>query len=100
MPERVERYGGDIELVRVAIAKQDTPPSAQVPDFSVHDKSKDPRYRWFVDRYGARCFELDALSPVILRSASRPDPVAARPGRMGARRHGGEGGEPSPCARY
>jgi len=28
---------------------------------------KDPRYRWFVSNYGDRCWELDALSPNILR---------------------------------
>ena len=25
-------------------------------------------YRWFADRYGQRCWELDALSPVVLRA--------------------------------
>lgn len=30
-------------------------------------KRRDSRYRWYVYRYGARCWELDALSPVVLR---------------------------------
>ena len=35
-----------------------------VPGFPAADKRADPRYRWYVGRYGARCWELDALSPV------------------------------------
>lgn len=67
LPERLERYGGNVEIVRVAIAEQDTTRKAAVPHFSAHDKAGDPRYGWFVNNYGFRCYELDALSPVILR---------------------------------
>jgi hypothetical protein len=35
--------------------------------FAAESKVGDSRYRWFVDRYGERCWELDALSPVVLR---------------------------------
>jgi hypothetical protein len=38
-----------------------------LPSFAADDKRKDPRYRWFVQRRGRRCWELDALSPVVLR---------------------------------
>jgi hypothetical protein len=31
------------------------------------DKVTDPRHCWFTERYGERCFELDALSPNVLR---------------------------------
>jgi hypothetical protein len=30
-------------------------------------KVKDTRYKWFVREYGNKCWELDALSPVVLR---------------------------------
>jgi hypothetical protein len=64
---RLARYGdgASIEIVRVAIAECDT--TAGVPSFSTHEKTKDPRYRWYLDNYGERCWELDALSPVVLR---------------------------------
>lgn len=68
IPRRLEEYGGNIELVRVAIAEQDTTAKAAVPHFSAHDKVLDPRYKWFVTTYGDRCHELDALSPVLLRN--------------------------------
>ncbi len=51
----------------MAIAEEDTKPEAGVPWFPASDKTKDPRHRWFVENYGAQCWELDALSPVILR---------------------------------
>ena len=68
LPERVMRYGGDIEFVRIAIAEQDTLETADVPYFAAGDKRNDPRYRWYVDGYGSRCWELDALNPVTLRA--------------------------------
>ena len=65
LPDRLERYGGDVDLVRVAIAEEDS--NAKVPWFPTDDKAKDPRYKWYVENYGTRCWELDALSPVVLR---------------------------------
>ena len=86
LPGRIDRYGGDIELERVAIAEQDTRERTGAPLLR-HDKAKDPRYRWFVERYGARCFELDALSPAILASAWRPKSCRGSTRRcMGSRR--------------
>lgn len=38
------------------------------PPLAADDKRGDPRYRWYVDRYGHRCFELDALDPNVLRT--------------------------------
>jgi hypothetical protein len=37
------------------------------PDFRAETKRRDPRYRWFVGNFGRRCWELDVLSPVVLR---------------------------------
>lgn len=67
LPERLERYGANAELVRIAIATQDTRRRAGVPHFSAHDKARDPRYSWFIANYGSRCHEIDALNPVLLR---------------------------------
>lgn len=64
IPRRIEKYDGVILLERVAITKADT----DIPHFSVHDKASDPRYGWFLrSDFGTRCYELDALSPVVLR---------------------------------
>src|SRR5262245_6760166 len=65
MPARLDRYGADIDLTRVALTADDTTPD--LPSFPAADKTKDPRYQWFVSRYGQRCWELDALNPVRLR---------------------------------
>jgi hypothetical protein len=67
LPERIRRYGGDIEIVRIAIAPEDTLPGADVPSFPASDKRRDPRYRAYVQNFGLRCWELDALKPTILR---------------------------------
>jgi hypothetical protein len=68
LPERLDRYGGNIDIVRCAIDVTDTAPVAGVPWFPASDKTKDPRHKWFIENYGTRCWELDALSPVILRN--------------------------------
>lgn len=65
LPDRLERYEGDATIIRVALDEQDVTPD--LPSFEVESKAKDPRYKWFVERYGRQCWELDALSPVILR---------------------------------
>jgi len=66
---RLDRYGNQstVDIVRVAISERDTTLEAHVPSFAASDKTKDPRYRWYVQNYGDRCWELDALSPTILR---------------------------------
>jgi len=74
IPARLVKYGaGDrLAITRLAITEPDT--RTGLPWFSVETKKGtagkkgDPRYRWFKDRYGDRCFELDALDPVLLRS--------------------------------
>jgi hypothetical protein len=70
LPERLARYGGDraglITLQRVALTADDfTDPD--LPSFGAETKSRDPRYRWFADTYGDRCWELDAMHPNTLR---------------------------------
>lgn len=67
LPERIERYGGDVEISRVAIDDADAS-SDDVPSFNVDTKTGDARHNWYVKQYGTRCWELDALSPAILRN--------------------------------
>jgi hypothetical protein len=35
--------------------------------FPTDSKQADPRWRWYRQRYGPRCWELDALDPRVLR---------------------------------
>jgi len=80
LPGRLMRYG-DIAMKqrgidrfwnsfsfrfdRVALIKSDT---ASLPSFDVETKKLDKRYRWFVDNYGAKAWELDAMNPNDLRN--------------------------------
>lgn len=65
LPHRISEYGGTIQLERLALIASDT--RSGLPSFNVETKAKDPRFGWYRIRYGLRCWELDALSPVILR---------------------------------
>ena len=66
LPKRIKEYNGDhIELKRIALTVEQTGP---LPSFPASDKRQDPRYKWFVDNYGDRCWELDAMDPRQLRS--------------------------------
>jgi hypothetical protein len=65
LPERLTRYGGQLTLRRIALTAEDIADPA-LPSFAA--KRTDSRYQWFVERYGQRCWELDALNPNILRA--------------------------------
>jgi hypothetical protein len=65
LPRRLDQYGADVVLERVALTKRDT--NSGLPEFAAEEKRGDPRYDWFVREYGQRCFELDALDPNDLR---------------------------------
>jgi len=67
LPERFARYGGTFDIQRIALNSRDTATGTSLPHFQADTKCKDPRYRWFRNRYGERCWEVDALSPVVLR---------------------------------
>lgn len=71
IPERLARYGGRADFARIALSPLDVARGTNIPHFDADTKAGDPRYRWFRDRFGARCWELDALSPVILRQRVR-----------------------------
>ncbi len=65
LPARLARYGGTQLLQRIAVLEMDT---AGLPHFDAATKSGDVRHRWFVERYGQRCWELDAMNPNDLRT--------------------------------
>lgn len=70
LPDRIDRYGGDVAIERVALKADDT---TNLPCFDVETKSGDARYRWFIERYGRECWELDAMPPPLLRERVRSE---------------------------
>jgi hypothetical protein len=65
IPTRLEAYGAEnFRISRVALTRADT---VGLPSFPASDKEKDPRYHWFIEHYGERCWELDAMNPNNLR---------------------------------
>jgi hypothetical protein len=68
LPTRLARYGGQVQLKRIAILKAD---HARLPHFGARTKAADARYRWFIGKYGRRCWELDAMDPNALRNRVR-----------------------------
>jgi hypothetical protein len=66
LPERLDRYGGAVYLHRIALVAADVRDPA-LPSFPAESKRGDSRYKWFARTYGADCWELDALHPVLLR---------------------------------
>lgn len=71
LPERLERYGGTVTLLRAAVTEDDVRNDRTLPDFPASDKTKDPRHRWFTENHGQRCVELDAMPPPDLRARVR-----------------------------
>jgi hypothetical protein len=65
LPKRLDRYEADIDLVRIALINNDL---FGLPSFDAATKKKDPRYKWYVANCGDLCWELDAMSPVDLRT--------------------------------
>lgn len=53
LPARLERYGGDAEIERVALTGADI--AGNLPSFLAATKRGDPRYAWFVRHHGPRC---------------------------------------------
>ncbi len=68
IPERLTKYGAYVDFSRLALTPGDTRlPDVAMTAFAAEDKRKDPRYKWFVSTVGRWCWELDALSPVLVR---------------------------------
>jgi hypothetical protein len=70
LPSRLERYGGKVELKRIALVEADLP---RLPGFEVSTKAGDPRAPWFRQRHGTKCYELDAMDPETLRRRVRSE---------------------------
>jgi hypothetical protein len=67
LPARLNDYGGTVELTRIALNTDDITHGG-LPSFDVETKTGDTRFHWYVERYGRRCRELDALNPNVLRA--------------------------------
>jgi hypothetical protein len=67
LPFRLQKYGGEIEIIRLALTPDDVGPNTDLPAFATDSKRSDQRYRWYRECYGRRCWELDALDPNVLR---------------------------------
>lgn len=65
LPRRLEEYGADLSLERVALTHDDL---AGLPSFDPDSKASDPRYKWFRACVGTQCYEVDALPPPRLRA--------------------------------
>jgi hypothetical protein len=65
LPARLARYEGVCDIRRIALTEDDIGPD--LPSFAAVTKMQDPRYRWYVDHTGSRCWELDAMDPRDLR---------------------------------
>jgi hypothetical protein len=72
LPHRFKKYNaGDIELRRIALVEDDLDPLLHL-SFPASEKSKDPRYGWYLRHTGrTRCWELDAMDPNALRHRVR-----------------------------
>jgi hypothetical protein len=68
-PKRILRYSGTCQIYRIALSADDIGPD--LPSFDAATKKADPRHRWFTERYGSRCWELDAMDPNTLRARVR-----------------------------
>jgi hypothetical protein len=66
LPSRLAEYGAHVTIRRIALNQSDVS-FGGLPSFLAETKRQDPRWPWFIRRYGERCWELDALSPVVLR---------------------------------
>lgn len=67
IPKRMREYGAvRFVIVRIALGAKDVY-QGTLPQHPVEEKEKDPRHAWFLAKYGAQFWEVDALSPVILR---------------------------------
>jgi hypothetical protein len=74
LPDRLSKYDGDhVEVKRIALIRNHL---RGLPSFPAADKKKDPRYKWFIQNYGKRCWELDALDPNELRDCVEKHIVA------------------------
>ena len=70
MPQRVGRYGGVVDITRIALRRDDCD---RLPSFDADTKTGDPRYKWFRENHSGTCWELDAMNPNDLRARLRQE---------------------------
>lgn len=68
--QRARAVIDSVDVVRIALLKDDLP---GLPHFDAATKAGDARHRWYVNRYGSRCWELDAMPPPLLRERVRSE---------------------------
>jgi hypothetical protein len=77
LPRRLDEYGGEVFVRRIALEAEDL---EYLPSFPLDSKAKDPRVNWFnsvsVPEHGSRCWELDAMDPRDLRERVEADILA------------------------
>lgn len=66
LPGRLGEEDAVIMIRRIALTEDDAF-NGGLPHFDVASKRGDPRFRWYLEGYGERCWELDAMSPAVLR---------------------------------
>jgi hypothetical protein len=67
IPSRISKYGGNVCINRIALLRVDVFEGG-LPSFNAATKKGDSRYVWYVNNFGHKCWELDAMSPVDLRN--------------------------------
>jgi hypothetical protein len=70
LPQRLKRYGANVDLRRIALTHSDVL-YGDLPSFPADSKRKDPRHNWYRERYGDECWELDAMPANLLRQRVR-----------------------------
>jgi hypothetical protein len=68
IPERLARYGSQWDFERIGVLVEDT---VGLPHFDSETKADDARHRWYLENYGRRCWEIDAIDPNDLRARVR-----------------------------
>ena len=65
-PNRLKKYGATdhVDIERIALVESDFR-GGRLPSFKA--KKADPRFQWYVQRYGHDAWELDAMDPNDLR---------------------------------
>lgn len=69
IPKRIVEYGGRLAFDRIGLTTEDiASPELAGLSFPASDKRTDSRYSWFMKNIGNKCWELDAMSPVMIRN--------------------------------
>jgi hypothetical protein len=63
--DRLAVYG--LAVRRIALVEADLTTLGRRLSFPASDKDEDTRYPWFIQHFGTRCWELDAMNPNDLR---------------------------------